>query len=410
MEQVETLVIGGGQAGLTMSHYLSKRSRPHLVLERGRIAERWRSERWDGLHFQSPNALVRLPDFPFPHPDPNAFATCREIEDFIAAYAAHIDAPVRCGTGVTALRRHDSGIGFIAKTTEGAIRAANVVVATGPFQRPIIPAVLAGTPGILQLHAASYRAPSQLAEGAVLVVGAGSSGAQIAEELMRAGRRVYFSVSKHRRAPRRYRGRDHVWWWIETGLDRTPAEKRSPDPSPVVHTGAYGGHTIDFRDFAGQGMVLLGRVIGADMHTMTFAPDLLANLAHGDAAYHAFMDFVDAHIASRGLTMPEDREARITTPTPASLAEPTLQLDWRAAGIGTVIWATGYGLDFSWIDVPVLDARGIPIHRGGVTEVPGLYFLGLNYLSKLSSSFLFGVGDDAERLAGHVASRTAHEP
>ncbi|MSO99460.1 MAG: FAD-dependent oxidoreductase [Acetobacteraceae bacterium] len=405
VEHVETLVIGGGQAGLTMSHQLSKRGRPHLVLERHRIAERWRTERWDGLRFQTPNALVQLPDFPLPHTGPDGFASRDEIVDFIAAYASFIAAPVRCGVEVTALRRSDGAAGFMVETSGGRIEGGNVVVATGPFQRPIVPALLPEGIGVLQLHAGSYRDPGQLPEGAVLVVGAGASGAQIAEELMRVGRRVYLSVGKHRRTPRRYRGHDHVWWWIETGMDKTPADKRGPDRSPLVHTGAHGGHTIDFRNFAAQGVVLLGRAEAARDGIMAFAPDLLENLAHGDAAFLGFMDFVDAHIARVGLDMLEDPDARVMTAAPASLAEPMRRLDLRAAGIGTVIWATGYGFDFGWIDVPVLDVRGAPVHRGGVTDVPGLYFLGLPFLSQMSSSFLFGVGDDAARLADHIAAR-----
>ncbi len=400
MEEVETLIVGAGQAGLTMSNALRKRGRPHLLLERGRVGERWRSERWDGMHFQTPNALVRLPDFPFVSGNPDGFATAAQIADYLDAYAAFIDAPVRRGVAVTALRP-----GFVAETAAGPIRAKHVVVATGPFQRPIVPPLLPETPGIRQIHAKDYRAPDLLPDGGVLVVGAGASGSQIAEELLRAGRRTYFSVGKHRRAPRRYRGHDHIWWWIETGMDRTPPERRPTDRAPLVHSGAYGGHTMDFRAFARQGMVLLGRAEAAHDATVTFAPDLLANLAHGDAACLAFMDFVDAHIAAKGMPLPNDPEARAISPTPDRLAEPIRSLDLRAEGIGTVIWATGYALDFGWIDLPVLDQRGMPVHRLGVTEVPGLYFLGLPFLSKMSSSFLFGVGDDADRLGEMIVCR-----
>ena len=399
MEAVETLIIGGGQAGLTMSHALTKRGRAHLVLERGRVAERWRSERWDGLHFQTPNALVRLPDFPLIADNPDGYATGPEIAAYLDAYAAFIEAPVRCGVCVTALRA-----GFVAETSAGDIRADNVVVATGPFQQPVVPPLLPETSGVLQLHANAYKAPSQLPDGAVLVVGAGASGAQIADELLRAGKKVFFSVGKHKRAPRRYRGQDHVWWWIETGMDRTPPDKRPADRSPIVHTGAYGGYTMDFRDFVRQGMVLLGRAEAAVDGVMGFAPDLLENLAHGDTGYLRFMDFVDAHIAANGGSFPEDPDARVISPTPEWLAKPIRSLDLRAEGIETVIWATGYGMDFGWVDLPVLDARGMPMHRLGVTEVPGLYFLGLPFLSKLSSVFLFGVGDDAARLAAAIAS------
>ncbi len=399
----ETLIIGAGQAGLTMSHALSKLGRPHLVLERGRVGERWRSERWTGMHFQTPNALVRLPGFPLSLVNPNGYATAAQIADFLDDYARFAGVPVRRGVAVTGLRVGEGG--FIAETSDGPMAADNVVVATGPFQRPIVPPLLPETPDILQMHASRYRDPRQLPAGAVLVVGAGASGSQIAHELMRAGRQVYFSVSRHRRAPRRYRGHDHIWWWIETGMDQTPAAKRGPDRGPLVHTGAYGGGTIDFRRFADQGMVLLGRAERAVDGVMGFGPDLMDNLAQGDAAYFAFMDFVDAHIARHGMNSPEDPAARVLAPAPPGLETPVRSLDLRVAGVGAVIWATGYGFDFGWIDVPVLDGRGMPVHRDGVTEVPGLYFLGLPFLSRMSSSFLFGVGQDSAALAAHIAAR-----
>ena len=396
----ETLIIGAGQAGLAMSQQLSKRGRPHLVLERGRIAERWRSERWDGLHFQTPNPLVTLPDFPLNHPNPAGFATRDEIVDYLAAYARFIEAPVREGVSVTGLRRERQG--FAAETSDGPMRARNVVVATGPFQTVNIPSLIPTAAVPTQIHARDYKAPGQLPEGAVLVVGAGASGSQIAHELLRAGRRVFLSVSKHRRAPRTYRGHDHIWWWIETGMDKTPPERRPADRAPLVHTGAYGGGSIDFRDFARQGMVLLGHATGFQDGAVTFADDLLANLAHGDAGYHAFMDFVDAHIARTGMDLPPDPAARALSPTPDWLADAPTRLDPRDAGITSVIWCTGYGTDFRWIDIPVFDDRGQPRHRQGITEIPGLYFLGLPFLAKMSSSFLFGVGEDAERLAAHI--------
>ena len=399
MEQIDTLIIGGGQAGLVMSHALSKRGREYSILERGKIAERWRSERWDGLHFQTPNLLVGLPDYPLAHDNPDGFASAARIAEFLTSYAKFISAPVRQGVVVTRLAR-DGGAGrYLLETSAGPMITNNVIIATGPFQRPVIPPMLPGDAPVLQLHAAEYRAPGKLPDGAVLVIGTGASGAQIAEELMRAGRKVFLSVSRHRRAPRRYRGHDHVWWWVETGMVNTPPERRNPDSAPVVHTGAYGGHTIDFRDYANQGMTLLGRAEAATREAVNFAADLADNLVYGDAAYLAFLDFVDAHIARKGMRLEEDPAARLIMPTPTEMHRPIRRLDFRAAGIGTVIWATGYDLDFDWIDIPVLDQRGAPVHEKGVTRFPGLYFLGLNFLSKLSSAFLIGVAEDAERLA-----------
>jgi len=401
-ERIPTLVIGGGQAGLTMSHRLKQRGLAHLVLERHRIAERWRSERWDGLAFQFPNWSIKLPDFPFPHDNPDGFATTHEITAFIDAYAAFVAPPIRCGVEVTKLRRGDNT--FIAETTDGAIEADNVVVATGPYQRAIIPALSEGLK-LFQIHASRYANPETLPEGAVLVVGAGASGAQIAEELLRAGRRVYLSVGRHMRLPRRYRGRDLMWWFEALGyLRRTPEERGPPRPYPTI-SGAYGGHTIDLRRFAADGIALLGRLRQVDRGTARFAADLAKHLTYGDVAYAEFLGFADEYVRQHGLDMPPDPGARATLPDPPCVSEPQQKLDFAAAGVNSVIWATGYGVDFGWIDLPVLDGRGEPRHAGGVTEMPGLYFLGLPWLTTVNSSFLAGVGDDAATLADHIAGR-----
>jgi putative flavoprotein involved in K+ transport len=404
-EHVQTLIIGGGQAGLVMSHRLKQRGLEHLVLERHRIAERWRSERWDGLKFQFPNWSVRLPDFAYPHTDPDGFATTRKIVDFISAYADFVAPPIRRGVEVTKLGRRLGEPGFVAETSDGPIEAKNVVVATGPYQRAVIPDLLRDAAGIFQVHASQYLNPEQLPSGAVLVVGSGASGAQITEELFRAGRRVYLSVGRHTRLPRRYRGRDLIWWLSVMGIDQTPVEARGPSRLLPVISGAYGGHTIDFRQFAADGVTLLGRAEAAREGVMEIAPDLIGSLADGDAIYTSFLDRADAHVEQHALNMPQDRAARAVLSDPRCVVEPIRRLDIRAHGIGAVIWATGYGVDFGWIDIPVLDARGEPVHRRGVTEVPGLYFLGLQWLSKMSSSFLSGVGDDAADLAGHIAAR-----
>jgi putative flavoprotein involved in K+ transport len=404
-EKVRTLIVGGGQAGLTMSHRLKQRGLAHLVLERHRIAERWRSERWDGLRFQFPNWSVSLPDFPFPHREADAFAASGEIVDFIGAYADFVAPPIRCGVNVTRLRNRDGALGFIAETSDGAIEADNVVVATGPYQLPVIPTLLGDDSPVFQVHASQYKSPGQLPAGAVLVVGAGASGAQIAEELLRAGRRVYLSVGKHTRLPRRYRGRDLMWWFATMGLLRMTPEQRGPLRAHPAITGAYGGHTIDFRRFAADGVTLVGRLEMAQQGGLRFAPDLAADIANGDAYYAAFLDMADAHVEQHGLDMPPDAAARAVLPDPHCLTEPIRSLDLRSDGIGAVVWATGYRVDFGWIEVPVLDARGAPVHRRGITEAPGLYFLGLSWQFNLNSTFLSGVGDDAAVLAEHIAAR-----
>ncbi len=406
VEAVETLIVGGGQAGLAISEQLSKRGLPHLVLERHRIAERWRTERWDGLHANGPAWHDRLPGMPIAGVDPDGFATRDQMVDYFAAYAQRIAAPVRCGVAVTALRRKPDGAGFVAETSAGTIAAAQVVAATGPFQRGIVPAMVPAETGIVQMHSNAYRNPDQLPAGAVLVVGAGSSGTQIADELCRAGRRVYLAVGRHQRPPRRYRGKDFGWWLRVLGhWDAT-----TPDPSvrhvTIAVSGAYGGQTIDFRRLAARGVTLVGRADGYADGVMRFAPDLAANLAAGDASYLAVLDGADAHVAREGLDLPEEPVARQAEPDPPCVTDPIRHLDLREAGIAAIVWATGFALDFGWLQVDgAFNERGAPVHRRGVSEVPGLYFLGLPWLSSRQSSFIFGAERDATYLAEQIAAR-----
>jgi len=407
-EHVETLIIGGGQAGLAMSRMLSQRGLQHLILERHRIAERWHSERWDGLRFQGPNWTARLPDFSFPDPDADTYATGRQIADFLTAYADFIAAPVRCGVEVATLRQQAGADGFIAETPGSRFTASNVVVATGAFQRPVVPDLLAGESGLFQVHSSRYRNPQQLPPGAVLVIGAGNSGSQIADELSRAGRRVFLSIGRHRRVPRHYRGRNLHWWMDVLGITTTSPEKRGADRSPIILTGAYGGYTVDFRQFAARGIVLLGRAERAEPGVVHFAADLAERLAHGDAAFRTFLAAADAYVAREGLEFPADPAAWTVTPDPPALTGPPIRrLDLADEGIGAVVWGTGYAMDFGWIDIPVLGAGGAPLHHRGITGIPGLYFLGLPYLSQFISSFIYGVGEDAARLADHIARRMA---
>jgi putative flavoprotein involved in K+ transport len=239
----------------------------------------------------------------------------------------------------------------------------------------------------------------------VLVVGAGASGAQITEELARNGRRVFLSVGRHTRLARCYRGRDVIRWLAEMKRDEITVEERGPSRLLPVISGAYGGATIDFRRFAAEGITLLGRVTAARDGVLEIAPDLAESLAQGDLVYTTFLDMVDTFVRQRGLDLPDDPAARAALPDPACVTEPLRKLNLKAENIHAVVWATGYGLDFGWIDIPVFDAGGEPVHRGGITEVSGLYFLGLQWLSRMKSSFLSGVGDDAATLADHIAAR-----
>lgn len=405
VERIKTLVIGAGQAGLAMSEHLSERGEPHLVLERHRIAERWRSERWDSLVANGPAWHDRFPTREFSGIDPESFASAGEIVDYFVAHAERIRAPIRCGVEVTALHKKADGSGFRAETSAGAIEAANVVAATGPFQRPIIPALVPSDAGIMQIHSNAYRNPGRLPPGAVLVIGAGSSGAQIADELLRAGRRVYLSVGPHNRPPRRYRGHDYCWWLGVLGVWDVVAPDPSMEHVTIAVSGAYGGHTIDFRRFAARGMLLLGRAETFKDGVMHFAPDLASNIARGDADYLSVLDAADAYVAQKGLDLPEEPDARKVEPDPACLVDPIRQLDLAGAGITSIIWATGYALDFGWLQVDAFDAKGRPVHRRGVSEVPGLYFLGLPWLSRRASAFIWGVWPDAKYLADHIAAR-----
>ena len=282
VEKIETLVIGAGQAGVAMSEHLGTCGIPHLVLERNRIAERWRSERWDSLVANGPAWHDRFPGMLF-DTAPDAFPPKEMIADYFVAYAKKIGAPIRCGVEVTSVEKNAGRQGFRVETSAGPIEATYIVAATGPFQRPIVPAIVPSEAGLMQIHSAAYRNPSQLPDGAVLVVGAGSSGAQIADELLRAGRRVYLSVGPHDRPPRRYRGRDFVWWLGVLGKWDAATVRPGTEHVTIAVSGADGGHTVDFRRFAERGMTLVGRTEGYRDGVMTFAPDLAHNVAQGDA-------------------------------------------------------------------------------------------------------------------------------
>jgi len=401
-ESIHTLVVGGGQAGVATSAHLRKQGVPHLVLERDRIAERWRSWRWDSLVANGPAWHDRFPDAEFTDLDPDEFAPKEAVADYFVRFAGDRNLPIRTGVEVTKLERQ--GDGFRATTSIGEIAAQNVVVATGPFQKPVIPTVITD-PAITQMHSNSYRNPGQLPEGAVLVVGAGSSGAQIAEELVRAGRRVYLSLGPHDRPPRRYRGQDFVWWLGKLGKWDMKAPTPGTEHITIAVSGAYGGHTMDFRRLAGLGVTLLGRAGDYRDGVLQFANDLGTNMEAGDRNYLSVLDEADAYARANGLDLPEEPEARNLLPLPDCVTQPTLALDLKREGISTVIWATGFRLDFGWIDLDIFQPDGRPRHKEGVSEVKGLYFMGLPWLSCRGSSFIWGAWKDAERLAGVIAGR-----
>jgi putative flavoprotein involved in K+ transport len=407
-ETVEVLVVGGGQAGVAMSEHLSAGGVPHLVLERHRIAERWRTERWDSLVANGPAWHDRFPNLEFAGVDPDAFASKDRVADYFLEYAEQIAAPIRTGVEVTSVRRNTGRPGFRAETSDGTIDASYVVAATGAFQRPVIPAVVPDDAGPLQLHSSGYRNPEQLPEGAVLVVGAGSSGMQIADELLRAGRRVLLSVGPHDRPPRRYRGRDFVWWLGVLGKWDAEAPASGSDHVTIVVSGADGGHTVDFRDLAARGMTLLGRTLSCTDGVLQLAPDLAANIARGDANYLSLLEEGDAYVARNGLDLPEEPGAHELGPLPESVTDPILELDLASAGVTSIVWATGFAPDYAWLQVDAFDERGRPRHRRGVSSEPGVYFLGLPWLSRRGSSFIWGVWHDAKYLADHIATQRGY--
>jgi putative flavoprotein involved in K+ transport len=403
VEKIEALVVGAGQAGLAMSGHLGQGGVPHLVLERSRIAERWRSERWDGLVANGPAWHDRYPGLEFPGYDPDAFVPKEKIADAFVAYAEKIKAPVRCGVEVKSVRKNEGRPGFRVETSQGVIEANYVIAATGAFQKPVIPALVPGSAGITQMHSTAYRNPGQLPEGAVLVVGAGSSGAQIADELMKAGRRVYLSVGPHDRTPRRYRGRDFCWWLGVLGKWEAAAPPEGSEHVTIAISGADGGKTVDFRNMAAGGMTLLGRTERFKDGVLHFAADLARNIANGDANYLSVLDEADAFAARNGLGLPQEPEARVIGPDPECLTHPIRELNLADSGITSIIWATGFSADFGWLQVDAFDAKGRPKHQRGVSSEPGVYFLGLPWLSRRGSSFIWGVWHDARYLADQIA-------
>lgn len=405
VETIDTLVVGGGQAGVAMSEHLSKCGVPHLVLERGRIAERWRSQRWDSLVANGPAWHDRFPGMEFPMTGPDGFPSKEEVADYFVAYAKQINAPVRCGVEVRLVQRNIGRPGFRVETSDGVIEANSVIAATGPFQVPVIPSVVPADAGILQIHSSAYRNPAQLPKGAVLVVGAGSSGVQIADELQRAGKRVYLSVGAHDRPPRAYRGRDFCWWLGVLGKWDLETPGPGTEHVTIAVSGARGGETIDFRRLAAQGLTLVGMTRAYQDGAMTFAPDLAKNIARGDANLMALLDEADAYVARNGLDLPEEPAARRIGPDPDCVTNPILELDLTEAGISSIIWATGFAVDYSWLKVDAFDEQGRPRHQRGVSTEPGIYFLGLPWQSRRGSSFIWGVWHDAKHVADRISTQ-----
>ncbi|MEV8041862.1 NAD(P)/FAD-dependent oxidoreductase [Arthrobacter sp. NPDC080082] len=413
VQEVDTLVIGAGQAGLATSYWLGRHGVDHQLLERrDALGGAWQ-DRWDSFYLNTPNFAFLLPELSYDDPDPDAFLPRDEVIELFRDYAARIKAPVRLGTEVTRVGVVDGR--FTVETNQGGWLARNVVLANGAFQRPRIPASAATLPRrVRQLHSHDYRNAQQLPDGAVLVVGTGQSVGQITEDLLDAGREVHLSVSTCPEAPRRYRGQDVFYWILQLNLhgpafginglqaDQLPSPAARFMCNPLI-SGNGGGHSIHLRGLGRRGVRLHGRFEGTDDDGLVFSDDLPARLALVETGFRERLGrMVDAYIAAAGIDAPP------AEPMPADdwlPADSGTRLDLEAEGVTSVIWCTGYGLDFGFLDVPVLDEWNYPRHSRGVTAVPGLYAVGLPWLTKHLSATLSVVGDDAEFVAGHIAGR-----
>jgi putative flavoprotein involved in K+ transport len=404
----EVVVIGGGQAGLSASHCLGEHGIEHLVLERDRVAHNWSDARWDAFCLVTPNFQCRLPGFDYPGADPDGFMVKDEIVEYVDAYVERVRPPLYEGVAVERLIAGEEG--FTVETSRGTVAARSVVLAVGGYHVPRFPALAAALPPRLtQLHSSGYRNPESLPDGAMLVVGTGQSGAQIAEDLHLAGRQVHLCVGSAPRVARFYRGRDCVAWLEDIGHYDMPIDDHPQgvdarhEPNHYV-TGRDGGRDIDLRAHARDGMRLHGRLLACDDGVVSFGHDLAANLDAADATAERIKDRIDRWIAEEGIDAPtESRYSPVWAPS----AEPEPPLDLAAAGVASVVWATGFTEDWSWVEAPVFDERGAPIHRRGVSELPGLYFLGLPWLYTWGSGRFAGIARDAEFVADDVASKLA---
>jgi putative flavoprotein involved in K+ transport len=405
-QRINTVIVGGGQAGLAISYYLKQEGREHVVLERATaVANAWRDERWDSFTLVTPNFQVRMPGAEYNGDDPYGFMSKEEVVKYFYDYVERFDLPVHCGVEVFSVEKQ--GKRYAVRTSEGDYETDNVVIATGLYQSPRIPLFSAHiSSNILQIHSSQYRNPSSLASGAVLVVGTGQSGAQIAQELYQSGRKVYLSIGSAGRVPRRYRGKDINDWFTWMGMFDTKVEElKSPKLKFHAHpqiSGKNGGQSLNLHQFVRDGVVLLGHVRDARGGRVIVAPDLKETLAKVDQFEIDTLTMVDEFIARRGLTAPRQTVPQLRD---GYEQEVITELNLEEAGISTIIWAIGYSFDFSMVKFPVVDADGYPLQKRGVTEYGGLYFLGMPWLHSRKSGILFGVGDDAAYLAAHIAAR-----
>jgi len=401
----ETVVVGGGQAGLAVSYYLRRQNRPHIVLEQAqRPGNVWRNHRWDSFTLNTPNWQSVLPGSEIPGINPDGFLSREEVVAHFEHYVSRFQLPVRFGVHVRSVQPLSSGLGYLIETSAGSFAASNVVIATGLYQTPRKPEFSRNFPaGIKQIHSDEYRNPQSLPDGAVLVAGSGQSGAQIAEELYRSGRKVYLSVSRAGRVPRRYRGKDANWWHERMG-DYEKTVRQLPSPrakfaSKPIISGQDGGHTLNLHQFARDGVTLLGKVQGVRGNSVLLARDLKENLARADQFEVEFVKKIDQFIAKTGMRAPEEM---LPTLQHGYEQQELAGLDLADAKVTAVIWATGYSFDFSLVRLPIFDVDGYPIQERGITDHPGLYFVGLPWLHNARSGLLSGLAQDASYIVAAI--------
>ena len=419
--RVDVVVVGGGQAGLGAAYHLVNAGLTVVVLERGKVGETWRSQRWDRFCLNTPNWMNGLPGAEYEGPDPFGFMTHLELADSFEAYVDRFDLPVRTGVTVTAVGPSDGDGRYLVtgqSLDDGPVAyvADSVVIASGILRSPRVPPASANVPdSVLQIHTGEYRSPDLLPPGAVVVVGGGQSGAQIVEDLLHAGRLVYFSISKVPRFPRSYRGRDFMDWWRDMGIwDIETANVDDPDvlkaTNPVVSGLGPRGHTVSYQQLARDGVHLMGRLsdfVDGDLITDDRVMEYLRN---ADERSQGLRDSIDAFIEENGVAAAEpEADPADAALGPDEHVDYLTRLNLKEGGVGTMVWSTGFTADFSWIDLPVVDEHGRPVHRNGVSELPGIYFIGFPWLAKRRSGVIFGIDEDARNVTNAIV-REARTP
>ncbi len=414
MTTLDTVIVGGGQAGLGVSYFLQQNGKSHMVFEQGRIGESWLSARWDSFQLNTPNLRNVLPGLPYDGPEADGFWRTDKLVDYFQGYIDHFQLPVRTGVTVTSVERGEDQEGFVIKIwtdeqAEESVLSRSVVVASGIQRIPKFPAMRSKLPDdILQLHTSEYRNPESLPPGTVVVVGGGQSGCQIAEDLLSAGRTVCLCTSKVGRVPRRYRGRDLVERWVDTKFwdvtyDSLPDKSISRAAQPQISGLGRYGHTLSLQYLAGRGAVILGRLLDIQSDTLILSDDAAAHVHFADEFSQRVKNDIDAYLERMNITPPplEDDPADIPD-VEAECVSPLRQLNLHETNVSTVIWATGFTGDFSWIHLPVFDDQNKPIHTRGISAHRGLYFVGFPWLNSRKSGILYGIAEDAQYIADAI--------